>query len=185
MKTAKLFKTMQDLVDKHVEAYQSDFGIDKELIKRHPSEVLYYWYLRECGTFIASSKDMQWIESSSPKSAEFWLSQAKMIYEVHVDTQTIKSITPEKMTRLIKAAKPMPTLVKLEYLIDWMSQESVQENGRPWEVLYYIARDYKFKHKKIDELVHTCRGAGAIVKALEELKAGSLSDEEKERGALV
>jgi len=180
MKTSKLFKTMQDLVNKHVEGYQSDFGIDKESIKNHPSEVLYYWYLRECGTFIASSKDMQWIESGSPKSAEFWLSQAKMIYEVHVDTQTLKSLNPEKMKKIIGAAKPMPTLVKLEYLIDWMSQESVQENGKPWEVLYYIARDYKFKHKKIDELVQKCSGILTILAALTELKAGFLTDEKKE-----
>ena len=184
MKTAKLFKAMQNLVNKHVEHYHTDFGIDQKGIKNHPEETLYYWYLRDCGTFLASATDMQWIETGTPESAQFWLSRAKMIFEVHTDTQEIKSLTPSKMTSIIKAAKPMSELTKLDYILQWMSREEVIKNPRPSEILFYMARQYKFKHWKIDELIDTCPGITVILKALAELKAGALNDVKRERSTV-
>jgi len=173
----KLFKAMQSLVNKHVEAYQSDFGIDKKVIMANPTEVLYYWYIRQHGTFLAKASDMQWIETCRPKSAKFWLSETKMILEVHVDTKELKSITPYKMEGIIKAAKSMPENVKLDYIIHRMNQEGVMEGSSSASALYWAAKDYKFSHPKIDELVKRCPGILTILAALTELKASMLSAE--------
>lgn len=171
----KLFKAMQNLVNKHVEYYQSDFGIDKRVITANPNEVLYYWYIRQHGTFLAKASDMQWIETGRPKSAKFWLSETKMILEVHMTTKELKSITPCKMEGIIKVAKPMPEDVKLDYLIRWMGRGSMFENERPSETLYHTADSLNFKHPKIDELIRDCPGILTILAALTELKADTLN----------
>jgi len=172
----KLFKAMQSLVNKHVECYQSDFGIDKKVIMANPNEVLYYWYICQYGTFLASATDMQWVESGRPKSAKFWLSETKMIFEVHIDTKELKSITPYKMEGIIKAAKSMSENIKLDYLIKWMGRGPMFENERPSETLYHVADSLNFKHPKINELIKDCSGILTILAALTELKASTMHE---------
>ena len=173
MKTAKLFKDMEKLVEKNVQAWKTDLEIDKKTIKGNPKEATYYWYLRDCGTQLMSATDMKYIESGAPLGAEFWLDQAKAIYEINIEKQELKVITASKMESLIKAAKHMSEQTKLEYLISWMSTKNTQENERPWEILYHNARAYKLDHWKVDNLISKGAAIKEILADLNELLSWS------------
>lgn len=169
MKTAKLFKVMEELVNKHVVAWKTDFEIDKKTIKENPSETTYYWYLRECGTQLMSASDMKYIETGAPISAEHWLSSAKVIYKINSLTQELVKINAKVMKDLIAKAGHMTDSLKLEYLINWMSKKEFQTVERPWEILYQNVRWIKFSHTKIDNLVNKGAGIKEILGTLNEL----------------
>ena len=173
MKTAKLFKDMEKLVEKNVQAWKTDLEIDKKTIKENVKETTYYWYLRDSGTQLMSATDMQFIESGAPLSAEFWLDQAKVIYEINIEKQELKLIKASKMESLIKAAKHMSEQTKLEYLISWMSTKNIQENERPWEILYHNARAYNISYWKVDNLISKSATIKEILADLNELLSWS------------
>lgn len=169
MKTAKLFKDMEQLVNKYVEAWKTDLVIDKKTIKENPSETTYYWYLRQCGTQLLSSSDLEYLDTGVPASAEFWLSSAKVIYKIDFTAQTLKLITSKNIKDLIDKAKPMPETLKLDYLVKWMSKKEFQSIERPWEILYHNIRWIKFSHYRIDNLINKGAKIKEILETLNEL----------------
>lgn len=169
MKTAKIFKAMEKLVDQYVTHWKNDLDIDKATIKKNKTETVFYWYLRECGTQLISAKDMKYIESGVPAEAEFWLDQAKAIYKIDLENQELKILAPGYMKNLISQAKPMSEAVKLEYVIDRMNTLKIQESDRAWEVLYSVARAMKVKHWKIDWLIDNYANFKEILAGLNEL----------------
>jgi len=169
MKTAELFKTMENLVNKHVEAWKTDFEIDKKTIKENPSETTYYWYLRDCGTQLISATDLQYLDTGVPVIAEFWLSRAKAIYKIDIATQSLKPIKAKVMTELISKAKPMSESLKLEYLLKWMSKKEFQTVERPWDILFQNASWFKINDYRINNLVKKSAGIKEILQTLNDI----------------
>lgn len=171
MKTAILFKSMENLVNKHVEAWKTDFDIDKKTIKDNPTEKTYYWYLRDCGTQLMSETDMKYIETGVPIEAEHWLPRARAIYKIDVPNQTLTLIKEKIMTDLIAKASHMNDATKLEYLLKWMSNKKFKTVERPWEILYRNANFIKLRHYKVDSLVNKGAGIKEILDTLTELSS--------------
>jgi len=169
MKTTYLFKAMEELVNKHVKAWKTDLEYDKNTIKGNPSDVTYYWYLRESGTQLFSASDLKYIETGAPEAATHWLSRAKAIYKIDITAQELKPINEKNMMDLITLAKPMTDSLKLQYLSKWMSKKEFQTNERPWEILYLNVRGIKFSHYRIDNLVNEGAKIKEILETLNEL----------------
>ena len=89
-----LFVTMQLHVDKFVEAYKSDFEVDKSTITADPDHE-YLWLIRRCGTQLVDLTELQASKCSIEGTSLYW-------YWHNVEDKQVYLVSIGKVQRLYK-----------------------------------------------------------------------------------
>lgn len=102
-----LFETMQEIVDKNVEAYEKDFDIDKSIMLDKEGGNEFYWYVRKSGTDIYEAEKIQFMGSEENVSANYYIGYDPLqIFHVKIEKRGKKyvygSIEPVKKEKFIK-----------------------------------------------------------------------------------
>lgn len=88
-----LFELMQELVEKNVKAYKTDFEIDKDIMLDKENGDEFYWYLRKCGTDIYEAEKVKFEGSEENTSAKYYLGQEGLkIFHIKIEKRENKYV---------------------------------------------------------------------------------------------
>ena len=97
MERTELLNKMNNLVNRHVKAYKSDFTADKEVMENKQDLKKFIWILRPCGTNIINFEDRK-----ISVSLQYYLKEGNKnnYYLVDLIGNTIKKIKLESVLNL-------------------------------------------------------------------------------------
>lgn len=163
-----LTKLMEQLVDKYVEHYKTDFNYDKEsMLDKEFNTDTFYWILRNCGTNLLSSQRIFATGDYTNFEATYYGNQDVKIYKIIIkkrgkkyaygDVQELKN---DKFLAMVTENSKPPQAVKMTIIFKdntgkaVRNEVEIQYNKRQKlnEELYYIQEELRINKAQITRM---------------------------------